>query len=303
MRSGYWRMVVGVWGRTLLTYPGRIVTRSRLRREMHFGNPKETVRGTLGGLLRIKNEDFWIELILRTTCKVLDEVMVIDTGSTDNTLKIIRALQEEGLPIRLIEHTKAPQDFTLVVNLALAREMRCEYFYLIDGDEIQLETSLVECKKQVAAFTPDTVWRVAVHHLFIHPQEFLRCTEFFCHAVRFQAGRAFYKKRLELSEIMVNDGIQQTNGLPFLAQEARSVFLDNVYALHCPLSQRSTIKQWQGNAEINPTYAGEYRKARYMAGETSYMRLPFFPKEILECRYSTHNYYLPQILGAEIPLV
>ena len=103
---------------------------------------------------------------------------------------------------------------------------------------------------------------------------------------------------------MINDGIQQTNGLPFLEPTPTFHFSCKMYfALHCPLNQRSTIKQWQGNAAINRAYAGTYRVERYTAPENEYVPLPFFPKEILDCKYSDHNPYLKQVLAAQIPLV
>jgi glycosyltransferase involved in cell wall biosynthesis len=258
----------------------------------------------VGALIRIKNEDFWIELILRTTCKALDEVVVVDTGSTDGTLGIIGRLKEEGLGIRLIEHGERAALFNVAANAVLDRGMTSEFFYLVDGDEIQLGPSLERLKETVGG--PDAgggIWRIAAHQLHVHPDDFLRCTKPYAEGVRFRPGRAFSRRELRLSEIMVNDGIQRRNGLPFLEQEAHSLFVAEAYELHCPFTRRSTIASWQGNAEVNRAYAGEYRMKRYQAAEAMYERLPFFPKEVLECRYSGHNPYLGQVLEAGIPLV
>ena len=50
--------------------------------------------------------------ILRTTCQELKQVIVVDTGSTDQTLSIIANLQREGLPITLICHREPPNRFS-----------------------------------------------------------------------------------------------------------------------------------------------------------------------------------------------
>ncbi len=298
------RTFIGMWTRIIFYYPRRFIAKRNLLRKYAFCQTELPIRPSLvAGVIRTKNEDYWIELILRTTCKTLEDVVVIDTGSTDKTISIIGRMQEEGLPVRLFQHHEQPSVFNLFTNLVLERAIGSEYYYLIDGDEIQLHPSLVLFTKQLASMEREKVWRIAHHHLFVHPDDFHMCTDFCCRQVRYQAGRVFKRKRLRMSEIMVNDGTERITGLPFLRQDSSSIFMKDVFTLHCPLSQRSTIKKWGGNAEINPEYAGKYRIKRYLADADYYIPLPFFPKEILECKYSDHNHYIPSILEKKVPLI
>jgi len=48
---------------------------------------------------RVLNEDDVIEAFVRHNIRHVDEMIFLDNGSTDNTLPILRALKEEGLPI------------------------------------------------------------------------------------------------------------------------------------------------------------------------------------------------------------
>ncbi|MGL4404931.1 MAG: glycosyltransferase, partial [Notoacmeibacter sp.] len=48
------------------------------------------------------NEEAYIEECLRSGSH-FDEIIVVDSGSTDKTLEIINRLKEDGLPIQLIQ--------------------------------------------------------------------------------------------------------------------------------------------------------------------------------------------------------
>jgi len=290
--------------RELLSYPARFAARRRIAAQFMLPPMRASLHpGSVAGLIRVKNEDFWIELIVRTTCKVLDEIIVVDTGSSDRTLYILESLQAEGLPFQLFKHNEPPKRFNLISNLIIARVIHAEYIYLIDGDEIQLEPSLIRLREECATEAgSEYVWRMTSHHLFIHPKDFCRCTPMNCPEVRFRSGRVFHRAKIRMSEVHCNDGLEHVTGLPLGSWlDGHTRFLHDVFALHCPFSQRSTIKAWLGNVSINPHMA-DYRR-RYICSESSYIKLPFFPKEVLECRYSEHNYYIPLVLQNKIPLI
>lgn len=74
------------------------------------GGTSETAGGDLGGtrlptisgFVICKDEADYIEDCLRSL-DICDEIVVVDSGSTDATLEIINRLANEGLPIRLLE--------------------------------------------------------------------------------------------------------------------------------------------------------------------------------------------------------
>lgn len=54
------------------------------------------------GISIVKNEEDVIESFLRYNLKIMDQICIIDNGSTDGTVNIINALVNEGFPISLI---------------------------------------------------------------------------------------------------------------------------------------------------------------------------------------------------------
>ncbi|CZT33306.1 glycosyltransferase family 2 protein [Rhizobium sp. 9140] len=55
------------------------------------------------GVVRTLNEDDIIEAVIRHHLAQMDSVIVLDDGSNDRTVVIVRAMIDEGLPIELIE--------------------------------------------------------------------------------------------------------------------------------------------------------------------------------------------------------
>lgn len=297
--TGYCALVA----RTVTNVPRRAVLRRRYARLLGLepGRPR-VAAGEVAVLIRIKNEDFWIEPILRVVCKVFREVMVIDSGSQDQTLPILDALAGEGLDFRLFRHGEPPNRMTVVTNLIVDHCVRAEWVYLVDGDELQLEGSCRAlagfCRTQSA---DPRMRRIACHQLLMHPSDILRCTPPRCHSVRYMHGRAYRRQRVRLNEGGLNDALVARLGLPGTNNLLKdSAFLEDAWILHCPLNQRSTIAAHRGYADLLPQ-GGTYR-ARYRAPDSEYIRLPFFPKEIQECRHSRHNHYLEVLETADIPL-
>lgn len=55
----------------------------------------------------VKNDSDIIESFIRYTLNIVDEVIILDNGSTDDTINIINQLQSEDLPIVLIKDSDA----------------------------------------------------------------------------------------------------------------------------------------------------------------------------------------------------
>ena len=77
----------------------------------------------------VKNEDDIIESFVRYNLNILDEMIILDNGSTDNTLKILNFLKSENLPIDVLidEDRYYNQDEKMTRLLYLA-------FYEYDAD-------------------------------------------------------------------------------------------------------------------------------------------------------------------------
>ncbi len=55
------------------------------------------------GITCVKNEIDIIEPFVRHTLAIVDRLTVLDNGSTDGTCDVLRALEKEGLPLRIVE--------------------------------------------------------------------------------------------------------------------------------------------------------------------------------------------------------
>lgn len=85
---------------------------------------------TVTAAVLVKNEERLIERCLQHLAPAVDEIVVIDTGSTDRTIEIA-----EGMPkVRLIHH-EWKNDFSEARNAGLAA-ITTDWVIWVDGDEI-----------------------------------------------------------------------------------------------------------------------------------------------------------------------
>jgi tetratricopeptide (TPR) repeat protein len=86
--------------------------------------PKKTV----GAAMIVKNASRTIERVLTALLPAVDQLVVVDTGSTDDTVAIVQAL---GIPVH---HEPWQDDFAAARNLALSK-METDWVLSIDSDE------------------------------------------------------------------------------------------------------------------------------------------------------------------------
>lgn len=91
----------------------------------------------------VKNEEKYLRDCLESVKNVVDEIVLVDTGSTDNTIAIAR---EYGAKIF---HFKWINDFSAARNFALSKS-KGEWILYLDADERLSQDSLEELKKIVA---------------------------------------------------------------------------------------------------------------------------------------------------------
>ncbi len=75
------------------------------------------------------------------------EIVIVDDASTDNTFKLIKALQKKNDKIRIIRHEENKSSFQS--RISGIKNARGQYLLFLDGDDLLIENSLQELKDQV----------------------------------------------------------------------------------------------------------------------------------------------------------
>ena len=86
----------------------------------------------------LKNEEDIVESFIRYNLNILDEMIILDNFSTDNTLNILKSLKREGLPIHIIkdEDESFNQDIKLTKILYQAfDDFNADIVCVLDADE------------------------------------------------------------------------------------------------------------------------------------------------------------------------
>jgi glycosyltransferase involved in cell wall biosynthesis len=95
----------------------------------------------------IRNEERWIWYAINSVIKYVDQVVVFDTGSTDNTVKIIKSIKNP----KIVFEEKGIVDKKAYVNLRqeMLDRTRTKWFMVLDGDEVWPEIVIKELNKSI----------------------------------------------------------------------------------------------------------------------------------------------------------
>ena len=110
------------------------------------------------GAAIVANESDSIENFVRHSLQFLDRLHLIGTSTADNTLEIVRRLQQEGLPVELrfdpIHDRRWNLHLTRLVRSIASRE-RFDFVAMLDGDEFILAASRAALEQELAALPRD----------------------------------------------------------------------------------------------------------------------------------------------------
>lgn len=107
--------------------------------------------------LVVRNEEYFIPYVLTPLLKQFDYVIMVDTGSTDRTVKLAKVTANYVNRGRLSLIEKDLGDNAIRIGDAknhLMKVISPSYMLLVDGDEIYPETELVKIKEFVKTLDP-----------------------------------------------------------------------------------------------------------------------------------------------------
>lgn len=81
-----------------------------------------------------KNEERWIWYSLMSVIDYVDRILVYDTGSTDNTVEIIKSINNPKIELTEVGNVDA-KGFTELRNKQM-KETKTNWFFVLDADEI-----------------------------------------------------------------------------------------------------------------------------------------------------------------------
>lgn len=261
----------------------------------------------LTALLRVQNEDYWIELIIRTLAKVSEDIqiIVIDSGSTDKTIDILDALRQERIQLEVFRHQENCVSNPLA-NLILERIAKGPYFFIVDGDDIQLEPSI---RKLVTSCRENsTPIRYCMHYRHFAQNDISKVTRRKSASVKYIVGRAFRRDKVRFNRYHPLDSLEVSNKLVnyfnkmIFGQgrlEKDAVFLEDAFVFHAALLRRSSLPEWDGYSSIvrYQELSQEHAKARkqYIGHEKDLINPEILPKELFELKYSNHNEHVARL--------
>lgn len=203
----------------------------------------------------VKNEEKWVWFAIMSVISYVDQIIIFDTGSTDNTVKIIEdILQNSEYRNKIIFEKKGlvnPIEFTELRQEQLERT-KTKWFLVIDGDEIWYGDTI----KALVDFinspnNPHTMVAINFHNCVgdvFHYKDFKSESYKIKGVVGSITIRAFSKdiKGIHCGGIYGVEGYIDENNIPVQADENSIFILDGFY-LHTSYLQRSSsiLRDWE----------------------------------------------------------
>lgn len=103
------------------------------------------MKKTIWANVIVKNEDRFIWFAIKSVVDYVDKLLIWDTGSSDETVEIIKLLQRE-YPSKIIfkEIGEVDEDGLTKARQKMLAETKSEWLLILDGDEIWWKKSIAE---------------------------------------------------------------------------------------------------------------------------------------------------------------
>ncbi len=114
---------------------------------------------TISLCMIVKNEEKFIRRCILSAMPLVSEAIIVDTGSTDKTIEIIKSFREEfDMDIKIIE-TTWENNFAKARNLSI-KDAKGDWILILDADEM-IECN-IELLKQFLETMDETMWTIPI---------------------------------------------------------------------------------------------------------------------------------------------
>lgn len=97
----------------------------------------------------VKNEDQWVWYAIQSVLPYADQILITDTGSTDQTENIVKSISSPKIIFSKVV-AKSPSDVTRA-RLSQLEHSNTDWVWIVDGDEIYSEVTAKECMTAISS--------------------------------------------------------------------------------------------------------------------------------------------------------
>lgn len=115
------------------------------------------VRVQIVGIYLVKNEEFYIDRVIKNTHEFCDKIIIVDNHSIDNTINIARNWQKKSdkVDVHIIDEPAASHQYV---------RQYCgskTWVFAVDGDEIYDPAGLAKLKRKLCLGVFDEYWSIS----------------------------------------------------------------------------------------------------------------------------------------------
>jgi len=124
---------------------------------------------TISLCMIVKNEEDTIGRCLNSVYDLVDEIIIVDTGSTDKTVDIVKNYTDK------IYHFKWIDDFSAARNYSFSKATK-DYIFWMDADDVLLEEDRKKFKELKETLKPEVDVVIMKYNMSVKDKEQVTCT-------------------------------------------------------------------------------------------------------------------------------